>query len=64
MNQPHGRGDFKIDSREMLQLHQPVIATGEWDDIQCKYFTGEHPEGLKINDIILVHEGKQPACMK
>jgi len=57
MYQPSGRGGSTIDSRKMLIERQPVIGTGDWDDIQCRYFTGEDSQGLKIGNIVLVREG-------
>jgi 5-methylcytosine-specific restriction protein B len=63
MNQPWGRDEIKINSKEMLELEKPVIGTGEWDDIQCKYFKDEVENGIKIGDIILVREGKRPIAL-
>lgn len=57
MNQPWGRNKGKIDSKRMLMESKPIIGTGDWNDIQCKYFTGENKYGLKAGDIILVREG-------
>ncbi|MCD0471822.1 AAA family ATPase [Flavobacterium sp. JAS] len=57
MYQPWGRNKGKIESRLMLLEKQPIIGTGDWDDFQCRNFTGESSEGLEINDIILVREG-------
>ena len=55
---PEGKGGKKIDSIKMLKERSPVIGTGEWDDIKCRYFKGEQ-NGLKIGDIVLVREGKK-----
>ncbi|MCH3884396.1 AAA family ATPase [Tenacibaculum aquimarinum] len=63
MNQPDGRGGIQINSLDLLKESKPVIATGEWEDIQCEYFKGEHFNGIKTNDIILVHEGKTPIAL-
>ena len=63
MNQPWGRSKGKINSRSMLQENPPIIGTGKWEDIQCKYFTGENSNGLKLNDIILVREGQRPIAL-
>jgi len=57
MNQPWGRNEGIIDSTLMLKEAKPIIGTGEWDDIQCQYFTGENVDGLKVGDIVLVREG-------
>lgn len=57
MNQPWGRNEGIIDSTLMLKEAKPIIGTGEWDDIQCQYFTGENVDGLKVDDIVLVREG-------
>ncbi|CAN0575205.1 unnamed protein product, partial [Ectocarpus sp. 12 AP-2014] len=63
MNQPSGRGGVQIKSLDLLKESKPVIGTGEWVDIQCEYFKGEHKNAIKINDIILVHEGKIPIAL-
>ena len=63
MNQPWGRGEESIESSEMLNQSQSIIGTGEWDDIQCRYFTGEDNRAMKIGDIILVREGKRPLAI-
>lgn len=63
MNQPAGRGGVQINSLDLLNEPQPVIGSGEWDDIQCKYFKGEHKNGIKINDVILVHKGEKPIAL-
>lgn len=59
MNQPWGRNQGKIDSTLMLEEENPVIGTGDWDDKQCRYFTGNDENGLKEGDIILVREGSR-----
>lgn len=63
MNQPWGRNGGEINSREMLERNPPVIGTGEWDDVQCRYFKGTDPRGIKLNDIVLVHEGKKAIAL-
>lgn len=63
MNQPWGRNNGFIDSREMLKKKSPVIGTGEWDDTQCYYFKGVDQRGIKLNDIVLIHEGKKPIAL-
>lgn len=63
MNQPQGRGGKVIDSAQMLKERQPVIGTGEWDDLQCRYFKNEDSQGLKFGDIILVREGQKPLAL-
>lgn len=63
MNQPWGRDGGKIDSSEMLNNTNAVIGTGEWDDIQCRYFTGEDDRAIEIGDIVLVREGKEPMAI-
>lgn len=35
---PEGRNGDSIESIKMLKEPQPVIATGEWNDLQCRYF--------------------------
>lgn len=63
MNQPDGRGGIQINSLDLLNETKPVIGTGEWNNIQCKYFKGEHKNAMKIGDIILVHVGKTPIAL-
>ena len=63
MNQPWGRDEGTIESIDMLKQTQPVIGTGDWEDIQCYYFKGTNPQGLKIGDIIVVHEGKKAIAL-
>ena len=62
MNQPAGRNNGAFDSSLMLKENQPVIGTGIWDDIQCLHFKGERG-GLKVGDIIMVREGKNPLAL-
>lgn len=59
---PEGKGRMTIDSSQMLKEEQPVIGTGEWDDLQCKYFRGEG-NGLIVGDIIMVREGSRPLAL-
>ncbi|MBL0146079.1 MAG: hypothetical protein IPP48_10170 [Chitinophagaceae bacterium] len=60
---PHGRGNTQIDSIKMLQEHQPVIGTGDWEDIQCYYFKNDNGSGLLQYDIVLVREGSKPIAL-
>ncbi|MBP1615627.1 MAG: putative McrBC restriction endonuclease system, McrB subunit [Bacteroidetes bacterium] len=60
---PEGRDGIHIDSLKMLQEPQPVIGTGEWDDLQCKYFKNAVNGGLAIGDIVLVREGAKPLAL-
>ncbi|MDR1502454.1 MAG: AAA family ATPase [Prevotella sp.] len=59
---PEGKKGIKIDSSLMLREEKSIIGTGEWDDIQCKYFKGEN-NGLAIGDIVLVREGSRPLAL-
>jgi len=59
---PEGKGGTTIDSSQMLKEENPVIGTGEWDDLQCKYFKGEG-NGLVMGDIIMVREGNKPLAL-
>lgn len=59
---PEGKGGTVIDSSQMLKEENPVIGTGDWDDIQCQYFKGER-NGLAIGDIVLVREGNRPIAL-
>lgn len=60
---PEGRDGDSIESIKMLQESQPVIGTGEWDDLQCRYFKSSDNGGLNIGDIILVREGSKPLAL-
>lgn len=63
MDKPWGRNNGKINSRELLRQKPPLIATGEWEDTQCYYFTGEDERGMKIGDIVMVREGATPLAL-
>lgn len=63
MNQPFGRNNIKIDPMHMLQEAAPVIGTGDWDDEQCRNFTDEKGTGMKIGDIVMVRDGKDPIAL-
>lgn len=63
MHLPEGRdGKTVIDSLEMLREPRPIIGTGEWDDIQCRYFKGEQG-GLEIGSIVMVRRGNEPLAL-
>src|SRR5689334_12904046 len=63
MHLPAGRdGKTEIDSRKMLLESKPVIGTGEWDDIQCRYFKGEQG-GLEQGSIVMVRKGNEPIAL-
>lgn len=63
MNQPQGRNGFKISSEKLLKDSSPLIATGDWEDIQCENFKGEGDEGIQIGDIVMVREGDKPIAL-
>ncbi len=65
MNQPWGRNGGKIDSALLLNETPSVIGTGEWEDSQCAFFkdTDRYGRGMKIGDVVLVHEGKNPIAL-
>lgn len=63
MNQPWGRNNITIDSKQMLLEKIPVIGTGDWDDNQFYNFTNQYRNGLDINDIVLVREGSVPIAL-
>lgn len=63
MNQPWGRNNIVINSKDMLLETPSVIGTGEWDDYQCRNFTDQNGDGMKIGDIVLVREGSQPIAL-
>ena len=60
---PEGRDGDSIESIKMLQEPQPVIGTGEWDNLQCNYFKSSANGGLDIGDIVLVREGRKPLAL-
>lgn len=65
MHQPYGRDKTKpkIDSSKMIEEKIPVIGTGEWNDIQYRYFINKDPNAMNIGDIILVREGRKPIAL-
>ncbi|WP_052252167.1 McrB family protein [Kaistella solincola] len=63
MNQPWGRNSIKIDPVAMLRETVPVIGTGNWDDEQCRNFTDEKGTGMKVGDIVMVRDGKDPIAL-
>lgn len=63
MDKPWGREGNRIDSKLLLLEEIPIIATGDWEDIQCIYFKGEDNRGMKIGDIVLVREGGKPIAL-
>lgn len=63
MHLPEGRANLEgIDSSLMLKEPKPVIGTGEWDNIQCRYFKGEQG-GLKEGSIVMVRRGNLPLAL-
>ena len=63
MHLPEGReGKSEIDSLKMLHEPKPVIGTGEWDDLQCRYFKGEQG-GLEPGSIVMVRRGNEPLAL-
>jgi len=63
MHLPQGRDTkTEIDSLKMLQELRPVIGTGEWDDLQCRYFKGE-AGGLRTGSIVMVRRGNEPLAL-
>src|SRR5574337_635674 len=64
MHLPEGReGGITINPKDMLMEEQPIIGTGEWEDIQCERFKGLGDSPLKIGDVILVREGKKALAL-
>lgn len=63
MNQPWGRNSIKINPIDLLKELSPVIGTGDWDDDQCRNFTDEKGTGMKIGDVVLVRDGKDPIAL-
>ncbi len=63
MHLPEGRKDpIGFDSSLMLKEPNPVIGTGEWDNIQCRYFKGEQG-GLRLSSIVMVRRGNEPLAL-
>lgn len=58
MHLPEGKGGMEIDSSLMLKEAEPVIATGEWDDPQCKNF-----KTIPKGNIVLVRRGSQAIAL-
>lgn len=66
MNQPYGSKKGFISSKDMLnEVPTPVIGTGEWDDIQCRYFKGKtfDNRGMDVGDIVMIREGVKPIAL-
>lgn len=60
MSKPHGRdGRTYVDPMSMLNLHSPIIGTGEWDDYQCRYFK----KNLAKGSIVCVKHGGKPIAL-
>lgn len=55
---PDGKGGVEIDSRQMLLEKEPVIGTGEWDDVQCRNF-----KEIDCGNIVLVRKGCQAIAL-
>lgn len=58
MHLPEGKGGIEIDSMKMLLEPEPVIGTGEWEDIQCFYF-----KTIPIGSIVLVRKGSEALAL-
>ena len=58
MHLPNGKGGIEIDSMKMLLEPEPVIGTGEWEDIQCVYF-----KTIPIGSIVLVRKGSEALAL-
>ena len=58
MHLPEGKGGIEIDSMKMLLEPEPVIGTGEWEDIQCVYF-----KTIPIGSIVLVRKGSEALAL-
>ncbi len=62
MHLPEGReGNYSVSATEMLREPEPIIGTGEWNDVQCLYFKGKKYDnrGMDIGDIVLIREGQE-----
>lgn len=64
MHKPEGKkaGGKIIDPIKMLQEPTPIIGTGDWDDLQCRYFKGEN-NGLAVGSIVMVRDGNKPLAL-
>ena len=58
MHMPEGKDGIVIDSKKMLEEAEPVIGTGEWDNIQCEYF-----KTINNGNIVLVREGSKAIAL-
>lgn len=58
MHLPDGKNGRQIDPTLMLLEAEPVIGTGEWDDIQCTNF-----KTIERGSIVLVRKGSQAIAL-
>lgn len=58
MHLPEGKGGTEIDSVQMLCEPNPVIGTGEWEDLQCENF-----KNIDSGNIVLVRKGSQAIAL-
>jgi len=59
MSLPEGRGGKHIDPKGLLKEAQPIVGTGEWDDIQCENFKKK----VQIKDILCIKDGQTPVAL-
>lgn len=58
MHLPEGKGGIVIDPTLMLKESEPIIGTGEWDDVQCRNF-----KTIENGNIVLVRKGSQAIAL-
>ncbi len=63
MNQPENRNGIVLNSADLLNEKVPLIGTGEWDNLQSKYFKGDVEDAMEEGDIVLVREGVKPIAL-
>ena len=58
MHLPEGKGGIEINSKNMLLETEPIIGTGEWNDIQCANF-----KRIEKGSIVLVRKGNEAIAL-
>ena len=58
MHLPEGKNGIEINSKEMLLEPEPIIGTGEWENLQCDNF-----KTIANGSIILVRKGNEAIAL-
>ena len=58
MHLPDGKYGMVIDSKEMLLENEPIIGTGEWDNVQCENF-----KIVPNGSIVMVRRGNEAIAL-